>query len=96
MGPEFKRWTQEERRQEGCGNCTCNITQSYYLAPEILNFDYDERCDIWSLGVILYILLTAAPPFDGDNDKQILQSVKAMKYSLNSNIKVIQPLSCKE
>lgn len=43
--------------------------QSYYLAPEILNADYDERCDIWSLGVILYILLSAAPPFDGENDK---------------------------
>lgn len=58
--------------------------QSYYLAPEILNADYDERCDIWSLGVILYILLSAAPPFDGDNDKDILKSVKTMKYDLDS------------
>lgn len=59
--------------------------KSYYLAPEILEHDYDERCDIWSLGVILYILITAAPPFDGANDKEILQSVKTTKYSLNSN-----------
>lgn len=58
--------------------------QSYYLAPEILNADYDERCDIWSLGVILYILLSAAPPFDGENDKEILKSVKTMKYDLDS------------
>lgn len=43
--------------------------QSYYIAPEILKADYDERCDIWSMGVILYILVTAAPPFDGENDK---------------------------
>ena len=60
--------------------------QSYYLAPEILNADYDERCDIWSLGVILYILLSAAPPFDGDNDKDILKSVKTMKYDLDSKL----------
>ena len=60
--------------------------QSYYLAPEILNADYDERCDIWSLGVILYILLSAAPPFDGENDKDILKSVKTMKYDLDSKL----------
>ena len=60
--------------------------QSYYLAPEILNADYDERCDIWTLGVILYILLSAAPPFDGDNDKDILKSVKTMKYDLDSKL----------
>lgn len=63
--------------------------QSYYLAPEILNADYDERCDIWSLGVILYILLSAAPPFDGENDKEILKSVKTMKYDLDSTYPAI-------
>ena len=41
------------------------IGTSYYIAPEVLQLDYDQRCDIWSVGVILYILVTAAPPFDG-------------------------------
>lgn len=45
------------------------IGTSYYIAPEVLKLDYDARCDIWSAGVILYILVTAAPPFDGQNDK---------------------------
>jgi len=48
------------------------IGTSYYIAPEVLKLDYDARCDIWSAGVILYILVTAAPPFDGQNDKEIM------------------------
>ena len=38
----------------------------YYTSPEIWQGKkYTANCDIWSLGVILYILFTAVPPFDG-------------------------------
>lgn len=60
------------------------IGTSYYIAPEVLQLDYDEKCDVWSAGVILYILVTAAPPFDGENDRQIMENVKKMQYSLDS------------
>lgn len=35
---------------------------------------------------MLYILVTAAPPFDGENDKQIMENVKTMKYTFDSNL----------
>ena len=55
----------------------------YYLAPEIIskNRKYTEKCDIWSCGIIMYILLTGKPPFNGDSDEEILK--KILQNNLN-------------
>lgn len=55
----------------------------YYIAPDVLNKSYNEKCDIWSLGVILYILLVGYPPFNGSDDKKIIDAVKKGKYTLD-------------
>lgn len=47
----------------------------YYLAPEVLTGYYDYECDIWSLGVVLFQLLSGKMPFDGRSQQQLFDNI---------------------
>ncbi|CTQ40993.1 Calcium-dependent protein kinase 2 [Babesia microti strain RI] len=51
----------------------------YYVSPEVIDGCYNEACDIWSLGVIVYMMLSGKPPFNGSSDKEILLRIKREK-----------------
>ena len=57
------------------------VGTAYYVAPEILEGDYNEKCDIWSAGVILYLFLSGDPPFNGQNENEIYSKIAQMKFT---------------
>ena len=57
------------------------VGTAYYVSPEILAGKYNEKCDIWSAGVILYVLLSGEPPFNGPSDGAIYSKIKKLKFT---------------
>ena len=63
---------------------TTIVGTPYYIAPEVLKKKYDKSCDLWSVGVIAYILLSGYPPFNGRNTDQTHKLIVQGRYSFPS------------
>lgn len=67
-----KVWDLNTKMHVSCGTLS-------YVAPEVLAKNYDSQCDLWSLGVITFILLSGYMPFSGTESVQT-QNISAGKY----------------
>ena len=57
-----------------------------YVSPEVIKGSYDQHCDYWSLGVLMYVLLSGQPPFDDETSSGVFKKVLAGKYTMKGEV----------
>ena len=77
-----------EYKFEVDGDMSNPVGTSYYMAPEVLEGRYTQSCDVWSVGIITYILLCGYPPFNGANDDEIKSTILNYGSAKNVNFKL--------
>eukprot|EP00929_Paragymnodinium_shiwhaense_P012914 TRINITY_DN120796_c0_g1_i1.p1 TRINITY_DN120796_c0_g1~~TRINITY_DN120796_c0_g1_i1.p1 ORF type:complete len:563 (-),score=150.17 TRINITY_DN120796_c0_g1_i1:273-1961(-) len=70
-----KIWDKNTKMELSCGTLS-------YVAPEVLQKRYTSQCDLWSLGVIVFILLVGYMPFHGASEVEQVQKIKHGKYTI--------------
>lgn len=79
-----------------------------YLAPEVLTNDPEHYSDLWSCGVLMFVLLSGRLPFEGSTIEEIREKMTAGKYSMSGGLwnsvsseakdliqRILQPVSCR-
>lgn len=57
----------------------------YFIAPEVIKGSYDYKCDIWSLGTIMYTLLCGHVCFNGSSIDEVMENVSKGKWSFDQH-----------
>lgn len=70
-----KKYLPSDRLREGCGTI-------YSMAPEVMRGNYNQAADLWSLGVITFMLLSSSMPFFGKDQSAVIKKILSGKYSM--------------
>jgi len=80
-----KVWNSSTKMKMSCGTLA-------YVAPEVLGKSYTDKCDMWSLGVVVFIILCGYMPFSGSEQAQQTQ-IKSGKFTVKDGFKNLSPLA---
>jgi len=80
-----KFWDRSTHMTQACGSL-------HYVAPEVLKHCYTEKADVWSAGVIIFMLLSGAPPFSG-TDREVLKKIQSGDIHWSSRFKRASPMA---
>ena len=61
---------------------TPKVNSVYYIAPEALEGNFNEKSDIWSAGAVLFFLICGKPPFYGNSRAEVFENIKKIKYEI--------------
>ena len=68
---------------DGESNMKKTVGTTFYMAPEVIQGNYNEKCDIWSCGIILYIMLCGKPPFYSQDEDELKKKICSVHYNFD-------------
>lgn len=71
-------WEKHTKMELSCGTLS-------YVAPEVLMKSYTSQCDLWSLGVIVFILLVGYMPFSGSKESATVEAIKSGRFTVRKD-----------
>mmetsp|Transcript_4166 Transcript_4166/g.6198 ORF Transcript_4166/g.6198 Transcript_4166/m.6198 type:complete len:251 (+) Transcript_4166:28-780(+) len=72
------------------------IGSPYYIAPEVILMKYNKNIDIWSMGVVLYIMISGKVPFPGRSENEIIKNVMKSDFHFNYDAFKTCSAECKD